>query len=158
MRIEIAEIEDAAGILEVQKLAYRSEAELYNFPEMTPMIETLEQLEEEFATNQILKAVENDRLIGSVRARRFDGECYVGRLSVHPDYQNRGIGRALMEEVERRQSDAKRFTLFTGSKSLKNIGLYKRLGYRTERREQIAAGVALLYMAKENSVDFGDRG
>ncbi len=149
MRIEAAEIADAPAILEVQKLAYRSEAELYGFFDMPPLIETLEQVEGEFATNQILKAVEDDLVVGSVRARRFNGECYVGRLSVHPDFQNRGIGRALMEEVEKLHPDAKRFTLFTGSKSLKNIGLYKRLGYRTERREPVANGVNLLYMAKE---------
>ncbi len=156
MRIEEADTTDAAAILEVQKLAYRSEAELYDFFDMPPLTETIEQLEEDFASHQILKALEDERIVGSVRSRRFDGECYVGRLSVHPDYQNRGIGRALLEEVERRQSDAKRFTLFTGSKSLKNIGLYKRLGYRTERREPVAEGVNLLYMAKE--LDIGDRG
>ncbi len=151
MRIEVADIADAPAILEVQKLAYRSEAELYGFFDMPPLTETLEQAQEEFAVSEILKAMDGDRLIGSVRARLFDGECYIGRLSVHPDFQNRGVGRALMEEVEKRHPDTARFTLFTGSKSLKNIGLYKRLGYRTERREQVAEGVNLLYMGKPNS-------
>ncbi len=151
-RIEEAIKADAPAILAIQKLAYRSEAELYGFFEMPPLIETLEQLETEFATSLVLKAMDGDRIIGSVRGKVNDTECYVGRLSVHPDFQDRGIGRALMEEVEARHPQVMRFTLFTGSKSAKNIGLYERLGYRTERREPVAEGVDLLYMAKTRPV------
>jgi ribosomal protein S18 acetylase RimI-like enzyme len=119
---------------------------------MPPLIETLEQLEDGFAANLVLEAMNGDRIIGSVRARLNNGECYIGRLSVHPDFQNQGVGRALMEEVERRHPQVARFTLFAGSRSAENIGLYERLGYRTERREPVAEGVDLLYMAKTRPV------
>ena len=76
-----------------------------------------------------LKASVGGRIVGSVRAHVREGTCFVGRLIVHPDFQNRGIGTGLLNELERivltREAfwDAERFELFTGSRSEKNLYL-----------------------------------
>jgi ribosomal protein S18 acetylase RimI-like enzyme len=63
------------------------------------------------------------RSIGSVRANVKEGTCYIGRLIVHPDFQKRGIGTRLMSEMEKVFNSCKRFELFTGDKSERNLHL-----------------------------------
>ena len=57
-----------------------------------------------------LKAVEDGRIIGSVRGNVLDPDSvYIGRLIVHPDYQNQGIGTKLLKTIEARYPDFNRF-------------------------------------------------
>jgi hypothetical protein len=58
-----ARLEDAATILELQKLAYRSEAMIYDDFSISPLTQTLENLQSEFNTKTILKAVEDSRIV-----------------------------------------------------------------------------------------------
>lgn len=64
------------------------------------------------------------KIIGTVRAYEEKGICYVGKLAIHPDMQNQGIGTALMQEIEK-SYNPKRYELFVGSKSDKNIYFIK---------------------------------
>jgi GNAT superfamily N-acetyltransferase len=110
--------DDAGEILALQKKAYQSEARLNDNWTLPPLIETLSEIISEFETKVFLKAVCANRIIGSVRANQESGTCQVGRLIVHPDYQGKGIGTLLMGRIEAAFSHAKRFELFTGSKSI----------------------------------------
>lgn len=89
------------AILSLQKLAYRSEAEIYDDFTIPPLTQTLEGIKKDFERQIFLKAVTDGRIIGSVRAFVKEGTCYVGRLIVHPDFQNQGIGTQLMAESRR---------------------------------------------------------
>ncbi|MGD9316102.1 MAG: GNAT family N-acetyltransferase, partial [Anaerolineae bacterium] len=81
-------------------------------------------------------------------AHEWEGTCFVGRLIVHPDSQNRGIGSRLMEEIEAVFAQTRRFELFTGHRSERNLYLYQKLGYRPFRREQVTAALMLVYLEK----------
>ena len=151
MVVQQAGVGDAEEILKVQRLAYRSEAELYGNPGIPPMIQTLAELQAQFEDHLILKGtIEGGRIVGSVRARVVQGTCYIGRLVVHPEFQNRGLGTALMHEIEARFPQAERFELFTGHRSAKNLHLYRNLGYRELRRERVDATLELVYLEKPN--------
>ena len=149
--IEKALVEDAPEILEVQRLAYALEAELYNAFDIPPLTETVEEVESDLRSHVFLKAtVGGGRLVGSVRAFMEDeATCCVGRLAVHPEFQNHGIGTRLMTEIERHFPEAEDFELFTGHKSSRNIHVYEKLGYREVRRNQVAPDIFLLYMVKK---------
>jgi GNAT superfamily N-acetyltransferase len=140
--------EDAAEILALQKVAYQSEARLNDDWTIPPLTQTLSEIEAEFETKVFLKAMFVDRIIGSVRASLHSGTCLVGRLIVHPDYQGRGIGTLLMGRIETAFAHAERFELFTGTKSIHNIRLYQKLGYRECREEDLIPKVRLLFMEK----------
>lgn len=145
--IEGASISDSEQILSLQKLAYQSEAETYNDCNIEPLVQTLELLQKQFEDHMILKAVLDDMIIGSVRANEQDGTCYIGKLMVHPDHQNLGIGKMLMSSIERHFPNC-RYELFTGSKSEKNITLYKKLGYKAFHENFISSDLSLIYMEK----------
>ncbi len=122
MIIKKAEFSDLEEILLLQKLAYKSEAELYDDFSILPLVQTLKEVEEEFENHVFLKVVENEKIIGSVRALLINSKtCYIGKLIVHPEFQNQGIGTNLIREIESIFKDCQKFELITGHKSRQKI-------------------------------------
>ena len=147
MNIEQATGSDAEIILRLQKLAYQSEAKRYNDNTIPPLIQTLDEMRVDFKKQTILKAVMSGRIIGSVRAYMEKGTCYIGRLIVDPDYQNRGIGTRLIHHIESRFEEADRFELFTGHESKEALHLYHKLGYTMFKSEQLTSHT-LIFLEK----------
>lgn len=148
MIIEPATLDDAQRILTLQHLAYQSEAAIYDDFNLPPLLETLEDLTARFGDRRFLKAVDGDRLVGSVRAFQEGETCFMERLIVHPDHRRRGIGTDLLNRIETLFPTARRFELFTGHQSEGNIRLYERLGYRAFCQKQANEKVTLVYMEK----------
>lgn len=148
MVIETANIGDAREILKLQQQAYQSEAAIYNDYSIPPLTQSLAELEAEFQTRVFLKATLEAKIIGSVRGYVRDKTCYIGRLIVEPDMQNRGIGARLLKAIEEYFADARRYELFTGDKSEKNLCFYQKAGYRSFCTEQMSALVTIVYMEK----------
>ena len=139
---------DAEELLKVQRLAYRSQAELYNNFDIPPLKETAAEIIDQFSTHIFLKAVSQGKIVGTVRAVEKNGTCHIGRLTVHPDMQNKGIGTMLMKEIEK-YFTPRRYELFAGSKSDKNIRLYQELGYNIFKTAKYGCGeIEIFYMEK----------
>ena len=99
--IEKAQKEDLMQILELQYLAYQSEAKLFGDMDIPPLKQTIEEVGEEFAQGTVLKVVDDSGdIIGSVRAYEENGTVYIGKLIVHPKMQKRGIGTQLLLAME----------------------------------------------------------
>lgn len=146
--ITYASTEDTVAILELQKLAYHSEAKLYNDFSIPPLTQTMEELEIDFNSKVFLKAQIESEIIGSVRGYQSGNTCYIERLIVHPNRQGQGIGKALMELFEAHFDQVQRFELFTGSKSDRNIHLYERLGYKIFKSAEINKNLSFVFMEK----------
>lgn len=143
--------EDLANILDVQKIAFAAVAERYGVADLPPLGQTLDEIALEFRDSLFLKAVVDDRIVGSVRGVVTETVVEINRLVVMPDYQNRGIGTALMVEIERRMLETAEvggFELFTGSRDEKNIHLYEKLGYLRSHTEKLNDQITLVYMRK----------
>lgn len=148
--IEKAQRSDLEEILRLQYLAYQSEARLFDDPDIPPLKQTLDEVTEEFDCGVVLKATnENGRIIGSVRAYSESNTAYIGKLMVHPDFQRKGLGSMLLEAIEKEYA-GQRFELFTSTKSISNIRLYERRGYRIFKEEQISDQLCFVYMEKNN--------
>lgn len=144
-----ADVNDLPEILELQKIAYRSEAELVNNYAIQPLTQTLRELELEFAGGVVLKAAHaeaKEKIVGSVRGIISGDTLRIGKLMVHPDSQNQGIGARLLLEIEK-HCPAQRCELFTSAMSARNLLLYTKHGY-TETRRQESDGVSLVFLEK----------
>ena len=148
MLIELADISDAQEILDLQKLAYQSEAALYHDYTIPPLTQSLEQMQEDLRKQVVFKATLDGKIIGSVRGYLRDGTCYIGRLIVHPEFQNRGIGTSLMKTIEQHFAQAQRYELFTGDRSERNLHLYHKLGYRVFRQEKLTDRTTIVFLEK----------
>jgi ribosomal protein S18 acetylase RimI-like enzyme len=148
IEIKHATAEDAVEILALQRLAYQSEADLYSDPTIPPLTQTLEGLVKDFADKVFLKAVSDSGIVGSVRVHWHGHTVHVERLIVAPSHQGVGIGTELMRRAEALHHDAQRCELFTGHKSVRNIRLYQRLGYRQFKREVLHDGLEIVFLEK----------
>jgi ribosomal protein S18 acetylase RimI-like enzyme len=146
--VEKSLYENLDEILILQKLAYQSEAEICNDYEIPPLTQTLEGIREDYKNQIILKAVTDREIIGSIRAYEKDKVCYIGRLIVHPDYQNKGIGKILMKNIEKHFCKCNKYSLFTGKNSLKNLYFYNSLGYQQIREEKVNENLIFIYLEK----------
>ena len=148
MNIEKAEIEDLQDILDLQYLAYQSEARLFNNTDIPPLKQTLEDVFNEYKKGIILKALdEKGKIIGSVRGYLEDGTVYIGKLMVHPQDQGKGIGTKLLLRIES-EFHGYRYELFTSTKSKRNIELYEKLGYKVFSERKISEELRFVYLEK----------
>ncbi len=150
--ISIAEIQDCDEIIKLQKLAYQTEAQLYQDWTIPPLTQTPADLQHEFPQLIMLKAIHAEQIVGSVRAQLINGVCYIGRLIVHPDFQKQGIGSELLRKIEQAFYQAKIYELFTGSKSESNIRFYQSHGYQISHTKNISNRVELIYLSKSNKL------
>ncbi|MDM8535657.1 GNAT family N-acetyltransferase [Desulfobacterales bacterium HSG17] len=156
MKIIEADIEDAQKILELQKLAYKQEAEIYQDFNIPPLLQTLEEIKKEIGQQIFLKTIDGNKIIiGSVRAYSDNDSCFIGRLIVHPKWQRQGIGTKLMHNIEACFPNIQRCELFTGTKSTQNIKLYKRLGYKPFKELVVNKSLSLVYMEKISKITNG---
>ena len=139
---------DLKEILSLQYAAFQIEAELLKHHDIPPLKQTLADLQAEFDKQIFLKAVDaNGEIVGSVRFFSEGDTVYVGKLIVHPDFQNRGIGTNLLLEVEKIFPN-KRYELFTNKDRLKNILLYERLGYKIFDEKPVTDYLTFAYLEK----------
>lgn len=148
LRIEQATLSDAEAILALQKLAYRSEAEIYDDFEIPPLRQTLAEMQQDVVRQLVLKATLGERIVGSVRAHEHEGACQIGRLIVDPACQGCGIGRRLMAAIEERFRGVQRYELFTGHRSERNLAFYRKLGYVAFRSEAVSGRLSIVYLEK----------
>ncbi len=148
--IRKAIVEDAKEILELQKKAYLSEAKLNDDYTLPPLTQTIESIMNDFSRYTFLKAVQEQRIIGSVKGYEENGTCYIGRLIVADEHQNQGIGSSLLKSLEKEFAFVTRYELFTGKKSVKNLYLYQKNGYHIFREEELNDKTAIVFLEKFN--------
>ncbi|MEK6952225.1 MAG: GNAT family N-acetyltransferase [Nanoarchaeota archaeon] len=81
--------------------------------------------------NSIIVLEDDNKLVGTVFIC-YDPWCsFIYHLSVHPNYQKKGLGSKLMDEAEKRLKEAgiRRPTLFVTEKNQQVIEFYKKRGW-----------------------------
>ena len=166
-----AEKADAPEILALQKIAYQTEAELYGDDSLPGLQQSLEELENDFERRPqreasllaargtsveddvdrviFLKAVVNGKIIGSVRGFAVDDTAYLSRMIVHPYFRGRGIGRRLLDEIEKAFPNVKRFESKTGHQSKRNLFQMHKRGYQQFKTEPFNSSITWVYLQKD---------
>ncbi|MBM4570212.1 GNAT family N-acetyltransferase [Rhodococcus hoagii] len=146
---------DAGELLTLQRAAYVTEAQAHDDPNLPPLMQSHGELVGELTQPAVIAfglRDDSQRLVAAVRVHLSSGEPHVaevGRLVVAPDMQGQGLGSRLLELVEVRVPEwITDLRLFTGDRSLGNLRLYSRFGYRETHRSPTPGGYALVHLAK----------
>lgn len=116
--------------------------------DIPPLKQTIEEVCDEYEKGTVLKAVDGaGTIIGSVRAYRENETVYIGKLMVHPSMQNQGLGTKLLLAMEQEYPN-QRYELFTSTKSISNIRLYEKLGYKKYKEEAVSEELQFVYLEK----------
>ena len=120
---------DAPEVLVLQRCCWVAEAIANDTLDIPPLREDLTAVRGWVGTGWLLR--DGPRLIGDVRGA-VDGDVWrIGRLMVAPDRQGEGLGRRLLMHAETAApAGIRRFALFTGRRSDRNLAMYERAGYR----------------------------
>jgi len=141
--------DDLPAILNVQKKAFLEVVKKFHLKSLPALEQSLESLTIDFTKGIILKVSIGNTIVGSVRAHKNNETCHIERLVVLPEYQNQGIGKALMHEIETRHTNGvSRFELFTGSRDSRNLQFYNHLGYKPFNTEILNEEVTFIFMEK----------
>lgn len=143
-----ADVADVDAILRIQKAAFAEEARLYDDWTIAPLVERPEAVRADLEAKVVLKATLDGVLVGSVRVAFAADTSELGRLSVAPASQRRGIGLALLLAAENAFPHARQMLLFTGERSEGNLRLYRKAGYRPTGEKLHTGKVALIYLRK----------
>ncbi|CAK7282327.1 MULTISPECIES: GNAT family N-acetyltransferase [Streptomyces] len=150
--ISVATEQDAEQIFRLQYLCYQSEAALYGNYRIDPLVETLDAVREEIASDCVFVARLGDEVVGAVRGKvTEDGAAAIARLCVHPRLQGHGIGARLLRAAESALAGERGATLFrlrTGHRSEGNLRLYRRVGYEAVGRAKGTDGVDVIILEK----------
>jgi GNAT superfamily N-acetyltransferase len=148
MKILFANATDLQEILELQYIAYQSEAELVNNYSIQPLTQTYDEIVEEYQNGIFYKVIDNTgKIVGSVRGHVKDGTLYIGKLMVNPLFQGKGIGTKLLKTMEEDHKGLRK-ELFTSDLSEKNVKLYEKNGYKKFQTKSVSGGLNLIYLEK----------
>ena len=92
----------------------------------------VDRLRRYIARGHCLVAASGERLVGFLVTQPFGRELHVYEFSVHPDWQGRGIGTALLRacQIDARNCGFTAVTLTTFEQVPWNAPFYRRMGFR----------------------------
>lgn len=122
----------AAQIRDLQRAAYRVEADLIGFQQIPPLLEEAEDVQRLDVT--FLGALDGEALLGLIGYRRLGTVVDIDRLAVDPRWFRRGLGRQLLAAVHERE-DPERFEVSTGTANVPALALYRTAGYVPTRQQ-----------------------
>ena len=105
------------------------------------LADTVEDARKAISEGRTLLAYATDEepatLAGTARYEPLEHHLYVGRVAVHPHYRRHGIGKALMEYIERLAPTLGYTRLYLGTRISMpgNLAFYERLGYRIVKQD-----------------------
>ncbi|TDT45982.1 GNAT family N-acetyltransferase [Fonticella tunisiensis] len=133
LEVRRAKLEDISEIQRITKEAFKQYREYAGGDsKIAAMEETYEDIKRDIETKEVFVALLNGIPVGSVRIEVFpDKTAYLSRFGVRPDYQNNGVGKALLDVVDTamKEMGIKKIYLHTASKATPLICCYYKRGF-----------------------------
>src|SRR5690349_17907968 len=111
-RLDIVDPTTADAVLELQRAAYRAEADLVGSDGIPALRETIDELRT--CRVEFLGVIASGALVGAISWRSSAGTIYIHRLVVAPEYFRRGIATALLRGALEAEPAATRAIVQTG--------------------------------------------
>lgn len=128
---------DAPKLTEIQKASFDDESKHFNNEICGPLGYDSVSWQEEMMQNcEYFKMLYNGEIIGGAMIFIECNQVYnLGRIFIDPNYQNQGIGKKVMNEIEGSFPDSIKWWLDTPSWSVKNHHFYTKCGFTKVKEE-----------------------
>jgi ribosomal protein S18 acetylase RimI-like enzyme len=134
--IRKAVLGDAPAIWEIMQESFKKYIENSGITGTVEALgETVQDIEDDIRKAEVFIATIDSVAVGTVRVRIMpDGSGYVSRFGVKPDYNNIGIGKALMNLVDKylKSKNVKKVYLYTASNYKDLVRFYYGRGFYIE--------------------------
>ncbi len=130
--VRMATYDDIDDIMSITKEAFIKYAELAGIDTTAALTETYEDVKKDIDSKIVLIALSDGVPVGSVRVEVFDDKtAYFSRFGVKVTSQNNGIGKSIMNLVDRimKKNGIKRISLHTAAKISSLIRFYYGRGF-----------------------------
>ncbi len=134
-QIRLANYDDIPAIMDMTKEAFLKYKEMLGIDRLDALEETYEDIKHDIDTKIVLVALDDGQYVGSVRVEILpDNTAYLTRFGVRISNQNNGIGKSIMNLVDKImiKKGVKRIYLHTGSKITGLIRFYYGRGFYIE--------------------------
>jgi RimJ/RimL family protein N-acetyltransferase len=155
-RFEIACIEDAVQLSEVQKRAFDSQVPDH-MPDLggPPGYDSVEWQIETMQQTPYIKIRQDGAIVGGIVLEpQGPDHCHVGRIFLDPPFHGLGIGTQAFAWLEKTYPQVTLWTLRTPSYHTRNQRFYERLGYRRTGKDiEVFPGFVLVGFEKRIEVE-----
>lgn len=137
--VRIATYDDIDEIMTITKEAFIKYAELAGIETTPALYETYDDVKKDIDSKIVLIAFSDGVPVGSVRVEILDDNtAYLSRFGVKVTSQNNGIGKSIMNLVDRimKKKGVKRIELHTGAKITSLIRFYYGRGFYIDSTEK----------------------
>ncbi len=131
-QVRMATYDDIPSIMNITREAFLKYSELSGVDSLAALEETYADVKRDIDTKVVLIALSDGVPVGSVRIQVFDDDtAYLSRFGVKVTSQNNGIGKSIMNLVDRImvKQGVKRISLHTGAKITSLIRFYYGRGF-----------------------------
>jgi N-acetylglutamate synthase-like GNAT family acetyltransferase len=134
--IRKAVLQDSKAIQNILVKAFSKYKEVTNLPhDVEAMNESIKDIENDILNNYVFIALIDNIPVGTVRLKFFnDKTAYLSRFAVNLDYHNIGIGKSLLNLVDKlaKSMDIKKISLYTASKHYDLVKFYYNRGFHID--------------------------
>ena len=130
-----AEEKDIESIMEITREAFIKYSEMTGVTKLDALNETYEDVKYDIENKFVLIALSDGEPVGCVRVEiKPDKTAFLTRFAVKVTCQNNGIGKSLMNHVDKsmKKRDVKEISLYTASKAAPLIRFYYGRGFYIE--------------------------
>ncbi len=139
--------DDERDIFELQKLICEQDDDKFG---ISPLKQTLAEVHVDFQKCTVLKAIENDKIVGSVRGYLSNGALHIEKLFVVPEKKGIGIEDELLRKIEKCFNVSK-FDVAVINKDKSDLKVYQQAGYKIYSAKDISDDVMMVYLEKRGS-------
>ena len=130
LQIRKATATDGAALHAIQRRAFAEDLIRYGDDPTCPANESKARLLYKMRNSDYYVFFYSGTLIGGAQVADLGGGSYrLNRIYIDPEYQNKGLGSALMALLEANYPLARRFSLDTPHLNIRNHHFYEKLGY-----------------------------
>ncbi len=141
--------EEVNELLKIQKKAFYSDLLKYKDYQTSPATESIESFYFRMQNSLHYSIFIDGSLAGAICLKKQSNDhYYLYRIFLGPEFQNKGYGSRILQQLERKFPDVKRWSLDTPKNNRRNRQFYEKFGYKKISEQKVNEYLTLFIYEK----------